>query len=94
LLDYAEQEGRVGQRCELTGIKTDFDFYAVCANALGQAGSTVPEQKWLGRDWIPLGGSLGNGAQALPGASRSMRVPWHYLLSNTFLSAYFCSKEN
>ncbi len=74
LLDHAEQEGKIGRRCDLTGIKTDFDFRAICANALGQAGSTVPEQKWLGRDWIPLGGSLGNDAQALPGASCPLHV--------------------
>jgi hypothetical protein len=74
LLDCAEKEGKTGPRCDLTGVRTDFDFQAVCAKALGQAGLPVPEQKWLGRDWIPLGGSLGNDAQALPGASRPLHV--------------------
>ena len=74
LLDCAEKEGKTGQRCDLSGVKTDFDFQAICANALKQAGLPVPEQKWLGRDWIPLGGSLGNDAQALPGASRPLHV--------------------
>ena len=34
------------------------------ASALRAAGLPVPEKKWVGRDWVPLGGSLGNDAQA------------------------------
>jgi len=41
---------------------------------LTEAAFPVPERKWLGRDWIPLGGSLGNDAQALPVASRPLHV--------------------
>jgi CRISPR-associated protein Cst1 len=74
LLDCAEQEGQSGQRCDLTGIRTNLDFHSICAHALTEAGLPVPERKWLGRDWIPLGGSLGNDAQALPVASRPLHV--------------------
>lgn len=74
LLDLAEREGDTGDRCDLTGIPTTLDFQAICAKALGEAGLPVPEKKWLGRDWIPLGGSLGNDAQALPVASRPLHV--------------------
>lgn len=74
LLDAAEKEGDAGDRCDLTGIKTKLDFQAICANALHAAGLRVPEQKWIGRDWVPLGGSLGNDAQALPVASRPLHV--------------------
>ena len=74
VLDAAESEGSKGHRCDLTGIRTNLDFHQVCAEALHDAGLEVPDQKWLGRDWIPLGGSLGNDAQALPSASRPLRV--------------------
>ncbi|HEX7359073.1 MAG TPA: hypothetical protein VF283_01140, partial [Bryobacteraceae bacterium] len=74
LLDWAEKEGRTGPRCDLTGIPTDFAFHAVCAKALKDSGLPVPEEKWLGRDFVPLGGSLGNDAQALPSASRPLHV--------------------
>jgi hypothetical protein len=74
LLDFAEREGDAGDRCDLTGIPTTLDFHAICAKALSEAGLPVPEKKWLGRDWIPLGGSLGNDAQALPVASRPLHV--------------------
>lgn len=74
LLHWAEREGAVGPRCDLTGIPTDFDFHAVCARALTESGLSVPDRKWLGRDFVPMGGSLGNDAQALPSASRPLYV--------------------
>jgi hypothetical protein len=74
LLRSAKTDGSSGQRCDLTGIRSDLNFHAVCARALGEAGLPVPERKWLGRDWVPLGGSLGNDAQALPVASRPLHV--------------------
>lgn len=74
LLDIAEQEGESGDRCDLSGVHTTLDFQSICAKALRDANLPIPEQKWLGRDWVPLGGSLGNDAQALPVASRSLRV--------------------
>lgn len=72
LLDFAETEGQSGSQCDLTGTRTNFDFHAVCASALAESGLPVPEKKWIGRDWVPLGGSLGNDAQALPAASRPL----------------------
>jgi len=74
LLDCAEREGQSGPRCDLTGIRTDLNFHSICAQALAEVGLPAPERKWLGRDWIPLGGSLGNDAQALPVASRPLHV--------------------
>lgn len=73
-LAFTAEEGHAGRRCDLTGIVTKFDFQTVCAKALRDAGLPVPEKKFLGRDWVPLGGSLGNDAQALPVASRPLRV--------------------
>jgi hypothetical protein len=74
VLDLAEQEGHSGSRCDLTGTRTNFDFQTVCAESLREVGLPVPEKKWLGRDWVPLGGSLGNDAQSLPSASRPLHV--------------------
>jgi hypothetical protein len=74
ILHLAEREGHSGPRCDLTGIQTDFNLQSVCSQALREAGLPVPEKKWAGRDWIPLGGSLGNDAQALPSASRPLHV--------------------
>jgi CRISPR-associated protein Cst1 len=74
LLAQAEREGGKGEPCDLTGIRSDLDFQAVTAAALSEAGLPAPESKWIGRDWVPLGGSLGNDAQALPGASRPLHV--------------------
>ena len=73
-LQHAETEGNTGQPCDLTGIPTNLDFHAIVSAALAAAGLSVPDQKWIGRDWVPLGGSLGNDAQALPGASRPLHV--------------------
>lgn len=85
LLDAAEQEGSKGTPCELTGILTQFNFHGMCASALAEAGQKVPERKWIGRDWVPLAGSLGNDAQALPAASRPLRVSATALLSLQYL---------
>jgi hypothetical protein len=74
IIEFAEGEGHSGRRCDLTGLATNFDFHSVCAGALREAGLPVPEKKWIGRDWVPLGGSLGNDAQALPVASRPLHV--------------------
>jgi len=85
LLDYAEREGQSGPRCDLTGIRTNLNFHSICSRALKEAGLPVPESKWLGRDWIPLGGSLGNDAQALPVASRPLHVSALALLALQYL---------
>ncbi len=85
LLRSAEQEGHSGPRCDLSGIRTDFSLQAVCSRALREAGLPAPERKWPGRDWIPLGGSLGNDAQALPSASRPLHVSALALFSLQYL---------
>jgi len=73
-LAQAEMEGSDGEPCDLTGIRSDLNFNAVASAALAEAGLHAPGRKWIGRDWVPLGGSLGNDAQALPGASRPLHV--------------------
>jgi len=78
-------EGRVGEPCELTGIPTKFDLHRTCAEALREGGQRAPEHKWVGRDWVPLAGSLGNDAQALPAASRPLHVSARALLALQFL---------
>jgi hypothetical protein len=85
LLEESEKEGLEGIPCELTGIATQFDLHDVCAHALRSAGQKIPEHKWIGRDWVPLAGSLGNDAQALPGASRSLHVSATALLALQYL---------
>ncbi len=85
LLDCADKEGKSGPRCDITGIRTAFDFHAACAKALSDGGVPVPEKKWIGRDWVPLGGSLGNDAQALPVASRPLHVSALALLALQYL---------
>jgi hypothetical protein len=53
--------------------------------ALREGGQKLPERKWVGRDWVPLAGSLGNDAQALPAASRPLHVSALALLALQFL---------
>ena len=84
-LDFAATEAGAGPRCDLTGIRTEFNFQTTCAQALRDAGLGVPEKKYLGRDWVPLGGSLGNDAQALPVASRPLHVSALALLALQYL---------
>jgi len=81
----ALDEGGSGEPCELTGIRTQFDFHQVCVAALREGGQRLPERKWVGRDWVPLAGSLGNDAQALPAASRPLHVSALALLALQFL---------
>lgn len=85
LLEAAEHEGEEGTPCELTGIRTQFNFQEMCVSALAEAGQKVPERKWIGRDWVPLAGSLGNDAQALPAASRPLQVSATALLALQYL---------
>ncbi len=68
------QETSEGPRCESCGSPTNFDFAAVCIAAVEASGKNAPEDKWIGRDWFPLAGSLGSDAQALPAASRSVHL--------------------
>lgn len=85
LLQVAAEEGAIGEPCELTGIRSTLNFHQVCAAALAQAGQNVPEQKWIGRDWVPLAGSLGNDARALPSASRPLHVSATALIALQYL---------
>lgn len=91
LLAQIADEGETGEPCDLTGIRSQLNFQRVVSESLVDAGLSVPEQKWIGRDWVPLGGSLGNDAQALPGASRALHVSalalfaLQYLPLGTFL---------
>lgn len=59
-----------GPRCWACGNPSAFDFAQACKSAVEKAGKKAPEEKWVGRDWFPLAGSLGSDAQALPAASK------------------------
>jgi hypothetical protein len=61
-------------RCEACGILTRFDFAAACGAATEENGHKAVKEKWLGRNWFPLAGSMGSDAQALPAASRTVRL--------------------
>jgi CRISPR-associated protein Cst1 len=63
-----------GWPCEACGGPTDFDFASACSRVIEAADAKAPEEKWVGRDWFPLSGSLGSDAQALPGASRTVHL--------------------
>lgn len=60
-----------GPRCWACGRPTNFSFSEVCKKAITENGKIANDDKWVGRDWFPLAGSLGNDAQALPAASQS-----------------------
>jgi hypothetical protein len=85
LVNATENDGKEGVPCELTGIRSKFNFQEMCASALKEAGQKEPERKWIGRDWVPLAGSLGNDAQALPAASRPLHVSATALLALQYL---------
>lgn len=68
-------DGGSGQlRCESCGVFTEFDFARSCIKAVEDNGAEAPEDKWVGRDWFPLAGSIGSDAQALPAASRTVHL--------------------
>ncbi|MGE5632876.1 MAG: hypothetical protein ACM3TR_17550 [Caulobacteraceae bacterium] len=58
-----------GRRCWSCGSPTNFDFIEITSRPIERIGKKPPEEKFLGRDWFPLAGSLGSDAQALPAAS-------------------------
>jgi hypothetical protein len=60
---------RNGLRCWACGESSSLDFANVCKKAVEDNGKKAPDDKWIGRDWFPLAGSLGSDAQALPAAS-------------------------
>jgi hypothetical protein len=61
-------------RCEACGAVVRFDFRAACSAAVESTGQKPVREKWLGRDWFPLIGSMGSDAQALPAASRAVNL--------------------
>ncbi|MHC1581463.1 MAG: hypothetical protein ACXQT5_00280, partial [Candidatus Syntropharchaeia archaeon] len=63
-----------GPRCWACGTPSDFDFAQICRRAIEENGRKAPEDKWMGRDWFPLAGSLGSDAQALPAASKPPHI--------------------
>jgi CRISPR-associated protein Cas8b1/Cst1 subtype I-B len=60
----------VPRRCEACGNQNSLDLGSVTNKALAKAGGKI-QDRFVGRDWFPLAGSLGSDAQALPSASRS-----------------------
>lgn len=59
--------------CEACGAPQTLDFDRLCRSSLEDI--TANEQaRFVGRDWFPLTGSMGSDAQALPAASRPVRL--------------------
>lgn len=73
LLSGIDKPGN-GLRCWACGSPSDFDFAKTCKKAVEDNKKKVPEDKWIGRDWFPLAGSLGSDAQALPAASKPPHI--------------------
>jgi len=74
-----------GPRCWACGSPSNFDFAIICKNAVEDNGKKAPEEKWVGRDWFPLAGSLGSDAQALPAASQPPNICPKCLLAIHYL---------
>lgn len=74
-----------GPRCWACGSPSNFDFAEICKNAVEDNGEKAPEEKWVGRDWFPLAGSLGSDAQALPAASQPPHICPKCLLAIHYL---------
>jgi len=74
-----------GSKCWSCGKLSDFDFGAVCRKAIENNGKKVDGEKYLGRDWFPLAGSLGMTLR------HCLRLPNHriYVLS-VFLPYSIC----
>lgn len=93
LVRATAEEGSQGEPCELSGIRTRLDLHALSSQALREAGQKLPERKWVGRDWLPLAGSLGNDAQTMPAASRPLHVSALALLAVQYLPLGVCLLE-
>lgn len=59
-----------GTRCWSCGKRNEFNFSEICKKAVESNGKKASDDKYVGRDWFPLAGSLGSDAQALPSASQ------------------------
>ncbi len=69
-----DMEGRHGQTCEICGKGFDFDINIIWEKALNKFELKSKDKKYMGRDFFPLLGSIGNDAQILPSASRTLNV--------------------
>lgn len=67
-------KSKIGLRCWACGSPSEFGFAEVCKKVVEDNGRKAPEDKWVGRDWFPLAGSLGSDAQALPAASQPPHI--------------------
>ncbi|MEW6424829.1 MAG: hypothetical protein AB1523_08815 [Bacillota bacterium] len=69
LLNEIRKPGK-GLKCWACGEFSDFNLARVFKKAVEDNGRKAPEERWVGRDWFPLAGSLGSDAQALPAGSQ------------------------
>lgn len=74
LLQTVERTSAGYPLCEICGDGHGFEFNQVVHEGLTKAGISDERIRHVGREWFPLAGSLGNDAQSLPSASRSLVV--------------------
>jgi CRISPR-associated protein Cst1 len=63
-----------GEICEICGEKHNFDIDILWREIAKKHNIKVNGKKYVGRDFFPLIGSIGNDAQALPSASRMLNI--------------------
>lgn len=85
LLDEADKDDEEGYICEICGKVHKFDINNVWGDIITKYGFKVKERKYIGRDFFPLIGSIGNDAQALPSASRTVSICSLCLYSVNFI---------
>lgn len=73
-LNSVNEDGTGKHICEICGRKHDFDINDVWTDVIKKYGFKIKERKYAGRDFFPLIGSIGNDAQALPSASRTVDI--------------------
>lgn len=61
------------ERCESCGNEKSLDLDKITMSTLVPLGMNA-EERFVGRDWFPLVGSMGSDAQALPSASRAINL--------------------
>jgi hypothetical protein len=65
----------IDERCESCGRRKSLDFNSIVQLALGEnKEKRNKHERYVGRDWFPLSGSLTNDAQALPSSSRPVAL--------------------
>lgn len=72
LLDRIDEDGN--EVCEICGERHGFDIDIIWREVISKYGFKAKEKKYVGRDFFPLIGSIGNDAQALPSASRVVSI--------------------